>query len=251
MIDHFTHLAMAAAVLLLLTFAAWTGSVLRQRLPDHMLDAEAKEVVRLGMALLASIAALVLGLLISTSYAVYEAQRNDLSVLAADVISLDDTLRLYGEPAKPARAMLRLALTETIDHLWSRPTQNLFLLPHSVGENAYLAMLRLAPADEVQATLKAQALQTAAEISQARLRLYERSKPDLPLSLIFILTVWLVCLFISFSLFSPLKHTSFMALMLVAFSIAGALFLFLELSEPLSGIVRLSRRPLATALPAL
>ena len=120
-----------------------------------------------------------------------------------------------------------------------------------MGEQAYLALLDLKPASESQVTLKALALQTAAQMSQSRLRLYERSEPDLPVSLIFILTAWMVCLFVSFCLFSPLKHTSAVALVLVAFSIAAALFLILELSEPFSGLIRLSNRPLATALPPL
>lgn len=142
-------------------------------------------------------------------------------------------------------------MVETIDHLWSRPTENFLILPNSTGEKAYLAVLGLTPANEIQMALKAQALQVAAEMSRSRLRLYERSQPDLPSSLIFVLSVWMVCLFTSFSLFSPLKHTSIVALVLVAFSIAAALFLLLELSEPFSGLVRLSDRPLAKALPPL
>ncbi len=251
MTGSFRDLALGAAVFLSLLGGAWLGSVLRRRVPDHMLDDEAKEVVRLGMALLASIAALVLSLLISSSYGIYEAQRNDLRTLAADVINLDNTLRLYGEPAQPARALLRPALTEAIEHLWTRPTENFFVLPDSAGEKAYVAILSLAPANAMQVTLKAQAVQIAAEMSQSRLRLYERSQPDLPGALIFILSAWMVCLFISFCLFSPLKHTSIVALALVAFSIAAALFLLLELSEPFGGLVRLSDRPLATALPPL
>ncbi len=251
MIGPFVHLMIGIAVFLSLLAGAWIGSFLRQRVPDHMLDGEAKEVVRLGMALLASIAALVLSLLISSSYAVYEGQRNDLRTLAADLINLDGTLRLYGEPARPVRALLRPALAETIDHLWARPTENFFVQPDSAGEAAYLAVLGLIPANETQVALKGQALQLAAHLSQSRLRLYERSQPDLPASLIFVLSAWMVCLFISFCLFSPLKHTSIVALVLVAFSIAAALFLILELSEPFSGLVRLSDRPLVRALPSL
>jgi len=251
MIGSSVHLLVGISVFLALLVGAWLGSVLRRLVPDHMLDGEAKEVVRLGMALLASIAALVLSLLISSSYAVYEAQRNDLRAFAADIIYLDNTLRLYGEPAQSARVLLRPALAETIEHLWSRPTENFFVQPKSAGEAAYLAVLGLTPANETQVVLKAQALQLAAQLSQSRLRLYERSEPDLPVSLIFVLTAWMVCLFISFCLFSPLKHTSTVALVLVAFSIAAALFLILELSQPFGGLVRLSDRPLATALPPL
>lgn len=251
MIAPYTHVVVAAAVFLCLLAGAWIGSLLRDRVPGHMLDGETKEVVRLGMALLASIAALVLSLLISSSHSVYEAQRNDLRTMAADAISLDSTLRLYGEPALPARQLLRPAIAETIEHLWLRPTENFFFLPNSAGEKAYVAILGLAPANEMQVALKAQALQIVAEMSQSRLRLYERSQPDLPVSLICVLTAWMVCLFVSFCLFSPLNHTSIVALVLVAFSIAAALFLILELSEPFSGLVRLSDRPMTRALPAL
>jgi hypothetical protein len=251
MIEPFSHLMGGAVVFLCLLAGAGIGSLLRDRMPDHMLDTDTKEVVRLGMALLASIAALVLSLLISSSYGVYEAQRNDVRTLAADAINLDSTLRLYGEEARPIRVLLRPAMRETAEHLWSRPTENFFFVPNSAPERAYLEVLGLKPANEMQAILKTQALQIVAQMAQSRLRLYERSKPDLPDSLIFILTAWMVCLFISFCLFSPLNHTSTVALVLVAFSIAAALFLLLELSEPFRGLVRLSDAPLAKALPPL
>jgi predicted membrane chloride channel (bestrophin family) len=247
----YTHLLVGAVVFLCLLAGAWIGSLLRDRMPNHMLDGDTKEVVRLGMALLASIAALVLSLLISSSYGVYEAQRNDVRTLAADAINLDSTLRLYGEAARPARLLLRPSMNEMVDHLWSRPTENFLFMPNSVAEKAYLEILGLTPANGMQAALKAQALQVVGQMAQSRLRLYERSQPDMPVSLIFVLTAWMVCLFISFCLFSPLNHTSTVALVLVGFSIAAALFLLLELSEPFSGLVRLSDQPLTRALPAL
>ena len=216
-----------------------------------MLDDGAKDVVRLGMALLASIAALVLSLLINSSYGVYEGQRSDLRTLAADVINLDNTLRLYGEEARPTRVLLRQGVIEAVEHLWSRPSLNMFAMQGSSGEKAYLMLLDLVPRDEKQATLKALALQISNQIAQSRLRLFERSEPDLPMSLLVILAAWMVCLFLSFCLFSPLKPTSIVALLLVALSISAALFLILELSEPFSGLVRLSDHPLTGALPAL
>src|SRR5271165_4489280 len=41
------------------------GTLLRRTLPEHHLDGHAKDVVRLGVGLIATIAALVLGLLIA------------------------------------------------------------------------------------------------------------------------------------------------------------------------------------------
>ena len=164
-------LALGAAVFLALLAGAWVGSLL---LPDHMPDGDAKEVV-------------------------YEAQRNDLRTLAADVINLDNTRRLYGAPARAAARGRggddRPSVVSTDRELVHHPAEL-----HS--EKAYLTVLGRAPANEIQMTMKAQALRIAAEMSQSRLRLCERSQPDLPGSLIFVLSVWMVCLFISFSLFS-------------------------------------------------
>ncbi|MFN4016116.1 MAG: hypothetical protein ACK4JB_12330 [Reyranella sp.] len=245
------HLWFAFAVFCLLLAGAGLGVGLRRRMPDHLLDDEARDVVRLGMALLSTIAALVLSLLISSSYGVYEGQRNDLRTLAADVINLDATLRLYGDETRPIREMIRAGVAETVGQMWSKPTINRFSAPNSPAEKIHLSIFGLVPGNETQTLLKAQAVRLYEQIAQSRLRLYERSEPDLPTSLLVVLAGWMVCLFVSFCLFSPLKRTSVVALVLVAFSIAAALFLLLELSEPFSGLVRLSDRPLTKALPPL
>ena len=48
-------------------------------------------------------------------------------------------------------------------------------------------------------------VQIAAQLSQSRARLYERADPDLPMPLLAVLTIWTVCLFVSFCLFSPVR----------------------------------------------
>ncbi|MBS0521404.1 MAG: DUF4239 domain-containing protein [Proteobacteria bacterium] len=238
-----------------LLVGAAVGVALRRRLPDHMLDGDAKDVIRLGMGLIATIAALVLSLLISSSSGVYEAQRGDLRNIAANIIFLDDLLRLYGDEARPARVLLREAVPVMVEHIWSPPEDGSGvpapLPPNPAGEKAFLSIIDLAPHNETQSALKAQATQIAAQISQSRIQLYERSKARLPVLLVIILVSWLVFLFVSFCLFSPLKHTSTVALVVIALSASTALFLVLELAQPFSGIMRLSDRVLTTALAPL
>jgi fluoride ion exporter CrcB/FEX len=50
------------------------GTVLRNALPDHHLSSDAKDVVRLGTGLIGTLAALVIGLLISTAKTSYDTQ---------------------------------------------------------------------------------------------------------------------------------------------------------------------------------
>lgn len=245
------HLYWALAIFVLLLAGAALGVALRRRLPAHLVDDSAKDVVRLGMGLLATIAALVISLLINSSYALYEAQRNDLNTLAADAIHLDGLLRLYGDEARPAREFLRPSLARTVEHLWSGANLDHFRESSTAGEQAYLVILNLKPQNDVQATLKAQAIHLTTMFAQSRLRLFERADPDQPMSLLVALTVWMVSLFVSYCLFSPLRRTSAVAVVFVALSVAAAMFLILELTQPFSGLIQLSDRPLSTALPPL
>jgi hypothetical protein len=244
----------------LLTFAlllagAGIGAALRSRLPDHLLDEHAKDVVRLGMGLIATIAALVLSLLISSSNSIYEAQRTDLRNIAGNLIFLDDLLRLYGDDARPVRVLLRQSVPVTVDHIWSPPTDldgtTSTLQRNPFAEQAYVTLIDLVPRSDTQAVLRAQAIQVSTQIAQSRNQLYERSKARLPGLLIVILVSWLVFIFVSFCLFSPLKKTSTAALVVISFSASTALFLVLELAQPFGGIMRLSDRVLTTALVSL
>jgi len=87
--------------------AALLGLLLRARLPPHHLDGESRDGVKLVMGLVATTAALVLGLLVSSAQGAYNTQRRELRLLAADVVVLDGVLRRYGPGAEEARRLLR------------------------------------------------------------------------------------------------------------------------------------------------
>ena len=57
---------------------AAAGSQLRRALPEHHLNDDSKDIVRLGTGLVATISALVLGLLINSASSSFEAQRNEI-----------------------------------------------------------------------------------------------------------------------------------------------------------------------------
>src|SRR5262249_52458617 len=98
--------------------AAMAAMFIRECLPDHHLAARAKEVVKLGMGLVATLAALVLGLLIATAKGGYDGQSNAVKELAAKVILLDSVLAKYGPEAKDARELLRDAVSAIAERLW-------------------------------------------------------------------------------------------------------------------------------------
>ena len=61
--------------------AAILGILLRARLPAHHLDGDSKDSVKLVIGLIATMAALVLGLLISSAHTAYDAQEAEIQQL--------------------------------------------------------------------------------------------------------------------------------------------------------------------------
>jgi hypothetical protein len=81
--------------------------------------------------------------------------------------------------------------------------------------------------------------------------LFVESENLIPTPFLAILAFWLVIIFASFSLFSPLNVTALTSLSLFALSAAGAIFLILELSRPFTVLLRLSSALLRNALGTL
>jgi hypothetical protein len=66
--------------------------------------------------------------------------------------------------------------------------------------------------------------------------------------MLMILISWLAIIFMSVAVFAPSNATVVVALMLAAFSVAGAIFLILELDMPFDGVIQISPAPLRNAL---
>lgn len=238
----------------LLVGGALTGALLRRVLPDHHLDAHAKDIVRLGCALIATISGLVLGLLINSAKTTYDAQRDEIRQLATSITLLDHMLELYGSEARPARQLMRDAVPTLVDRIWTDVPAKAAEGPFTastVGRAAFHAIQTLTPGTEIQRQYHRQALLAANQILQARLILFEQSTARMPFIFLVVLVFWLCILFASFSLFSPLNPTGFGALVLIALSASGAVFLILEMYQPFTGLMQIDSTPLRLALAPL
>ena len=94
-------------------------------------------------------------------------------------------------------------------------------------------------------------MQVSNDLAQVRFLLFVESENSIPTAFLAILAFWLVIIFASFSLFSPLNVTAFSFLSLFALSAACGIFLILELSQPFTGLLRFSSEPLRNALGPL
>jgi len=247
-------LTVSLIICALLVGGALVGALLRRLLPDHHLDTHAKDIVRLGCALIATISGLVLGLLINSAKTTYDAQRDEIRQLATNITLLDHMLELYGPEARPARQLIREALPTLVDRIWMNGPMKSADGPFTastVGRQAFHSIQTLAPGNVTQQQYQRQALLAANQILQARLILFEQSTARMPLIFLIVLVFWLCILFASFSLFSPLNPTGFGALVLIALSASGAIFLILEMYQPYTGLMQLDSTPLSQALAPL
>jgi len=237
----------AAAVFAATVGAGLAGLTLRRRLPRHHLDTDSRDAVRLVASFVAALAALVLGLLVASAKANYDERNGQLHRIAADVVALDRTLAHYGEGAREARAVLRSALTDEFNRLSARsalegPVQDVRLL------GFYDRLQALAPQTEGQRVARDRATQLAEGIAATRELMTEDPGGSIPSPFLLVLGFWLAGLFASFGLFARANATIVASLLLGAASVAGAVFLILELDRPLDGLMRLPMEPLRHAV---
>src|ERR1700722_15157914 len=253
-----TGLGMSSVVLSSIIFALMLcgillGGLLRSILPQHHLSKDTQEVVRLGVGLIATMAALVVGLLIASAKSSFDTQNGQVKQITADIILLDELLSQYGPDARPIRENIRAAIPPFADRIWQEKTSGTGApyATNPVAQDVYVDIQTLAPKTDLQRSLQSRAIQISTSVAQSRLLLFTETDRSFPLPFLGILALWLVIIFISFSLFSTLNTTVFASLSLFALSASCAIFLILELGQPFTGLLSISSAPLRNALAPL
>ena len=160
---------LAAAALLTL----W----LHPHLPEHYRSAETTSNLRLGMGVIATITAVVLGLLISSVKGSFDLAGRDVQALAADLIVLDRTLRFYGPGAARARDLLAQYTERVLEGTWPSSGQTPIVddrVAEDLLNQTEQAILSLQP-DPQEPDFKEQALTQVRSIVRRRQTLIEES----------------------------------------------------------------------------
>jgi hypothetical protein len=250
------------AIVFACTFgAAILGMVLRRALPAHYMSNESKDVVKLGTGLIATLAAMVLGLLIASAKSSFDAQRTGFQQLSANLVMLDRTLIRYGPESKSAREGLRQLMTSTIERLWpdeaaaphgSRAGRESAGLGGSAitsgGSAVFDRIQNLSPQNAIQRSLQSQAMSISSDLSRTRWLLVEQQESALPTPFLVVVVFWLSVLFLSFGLFAPPNPAVVVTLLVCALSVGGAMFLIVDLDDPFGGLIQISSHSLRNAL---
>jgi hypothetical protein len=225
----------------------------RMALPDHHLSAETKDTVKLTMGLVATMTALVLGLLVGSTKAAYDAEKSEVTQMAARIIYLDRVLASYGPESLGTRQMLRQTVGKAILRMWPGEASSNAPSDPASGRSGGLpeSMQKLSPQDDAQRAAKTQAAGIVAELGQMRWLLFEQQETSFSMPMLVIVIFWLTILFFSFGLFAPANGTAIGAIMVGALSVAGAIFLILELDHPFEGLIEISSKPMRNTLTHL
>jgi Na+/H+ antiporter NhaC len=248
-----SSIAISSIVFACVFGGAILGMSIRAILPQHHSSSDSKDVVKLGMGTVATLSALVLGLLIASAKGSYDAQSTELTQMSAKVILLDRILAHYGPETKETRDLLRGSVARILDQMWSkRHTSTSPLEAPSGGAEILLDKIQeLTPKDDRQRSLQSQALSIVLDLGQTRWLQYSQVATSVSMPLLVVLVFWLTTIFISFGLFAPANVTVFSGLLVSALSVTAAILLILELYTPYSGLIQISSAPLRDALTQL
>ena len=224
---------------------------LRHRLPPHHREDSTKALIKIATGMLATLVALILGLLVSSAKDTFDAATNEIMQSSAQIVALDRTLVRYGPQAQSVRDALRRGVARNIERYWPGKNGHAEIAqrsdPSGVGELEE-AIYKLSPENESQMQLRTRAGDQADQLAKSRWLYLEQMENPLPQVFLSILALWLVLLFAGLGLLAPINTTSVIALFTCAISMAAAIFLILEMNHPQGGIIQISSAPVTEAL---
>ena len=251
-----TPTAIALIVFACVFGGALLGMLLRVLTPEHHLSQESQDVIRLGMGLIATMAALVLGLVIATAKNSYDTQDAAVKHSAAKILLLDRVLANYGPETKEARDLLRQTVASRLNAIWpedrAQPARSEGPeMGFEPSRGLEARILQLAPQNDTQRWLRSHALQIGSDLIETRWFMLGRLGTSVPAPFLVVVVFWLTIIFGSFGLFAPRNGTVVAVLLLCALSVAGAIFLILEMDQPFTGLMKISSAPVRYTLSHL
>jgi Protein of unknown function (DUF4239) len=257
-----SSLAIACVVFACVLTGTFVGMLVARALPEHHVSGDSKDAVKQGLALIATLTALVLGLLVATTKGTFDSQSTAVKEMAANLVLLDRVLDRYGSETKDTRSetketreLIPRVVRVILQQMWPENNgQAANLTADEVrvaGEALFDRISALKPETDTQRLLKSRALEIAISLAQTRQRLLAQKESSIPVPFLVVLGFWLTVLFGCYGLLAPRNLTVIMILIVCMLSVSGALFLVLEMDRPFEGIVRVPSAPLRAVLDRL
>jgi hypothetical protein len=228
------------------------GMAIAVALPKHHLNEEAKDAVTVATTVVATLAALVIGLLVSSAKTSFDAKDAEIKLVAVRIISLDRAMSDYGAETRQARDALRAILSRSIAAIWKEGS------PQAVDPSAILKgdgmagvrrpLLALHPADDDRRALRTSALSLTDQIEDARWDALLQKGGSIRWPVAVLLSFWFVVIFGSIGLFAPVNVVVVAVLLICSLSVSAAIYMLVQMDRPFSGFIQISNEPLKVAL---
>jgi hypothetical protein len=232
---------------------AMLGMWLHSALPKHHIDSDSKDTVKVGIGLIATMTALVLGLVTASAKGTFDSVDKAVKQTSIEILALDRALARYGPETAEIRAMLKDVIGTRIDKIWpeesSKPAEldPMASVAGTKAEGIADSISRLKPQTEYQRSLQARASALVESLLQSRWIVHAGSSSSIPAPFLGVLLFWLTIIFTSFGMFAPAHHTVRIVLLVCALSVSSAVFLVLEMDTPFEGALKVSSAPLRYA----
>ncbi|HPR02773.1 MAG TPA: DUF4239 domain-containing protein [Deltaproteobacteria bacterium] len=231
---------------------ALAGICLNSVLQEHHLSEDSKDTVKVGIGLIAMMTALVLGLITASAKSSFDTIDQEIRHTAAQVLTLDRVLARYGPETKEIREVLYHLVERRVEMTWPQKSSQAAEpgVPVVQDLEAAMSLIRgLSPQNDAQHWLQSRALGLGETVQEARWVVFTTSVgTSVPAPFLFILLFWLTIIFVSFGLFAPKNSIVITVLLFCALSVAGAVFLILEMGSPFEGLMKISPDALRFAL---
>jgi hypothetical protein len=229
---------------------ALLGMLAGRLLPDHHLSDQTRAAVSVSLAIVGTLSALVIGLMISSANNSFSSRSHEVTGISVDLIRMDRQMRRYGSEADDARAKLRIYAMAKMQELFPKPEDPPRTNEATIEmlEAMQDAILSLTPTDERHRWIRSELLTLSASLAQTRWQLDEQTGSDIPVPFIILLILWLAIVFASFGLFAPVNGIVIVSLCLSSMAVAGGIMMILELDSPFYGLIHVSGEPLRNAL---
>jgi hypothetical protein len=231
---------------------ALIGMWVRRLMPEGHLKDESREILKVGSGTIATLSALVLGLLVGSSKSAFDSTNALIIQGSTKILVLDAILSDYGPETKDARVLLQRTAASGVEMFWPQAggkPSGMSALEKANAMEQLRAMIRsLTPATDAQKQLRSDALSAANDMLQMRWLLIEQAQGSLPWLLVLMLLFWLTMMHFSFGLLAPRNGTAVTVLFISALAMSGAVFLILEMSHPMTGFIRVQPTPMLKAI---
>ena len=231
--------AIGVSVFALLAGVALLVLWLHPRLPSKHRSKETTDIVRLGIGVVATITALVLGLLISSVKTSFDQVDHDVDAFATELILLDRALRLYGPGAEDARALLARYTRRALQETWPGASGTAIVQDQTAGallDRTQAAVLAL-PSDSRHRRFADQAATEMRNVVQQRWTIIDESGSAVAPAVVGALVAWLGLIFASLGYNAPRNGLVVVVLVVCAASVAAAIFLIVEMNGYFTGII--------------